>query len=333
MIMNNATETCDSLSVAASKRTHAIARRRGSCRPCLANAIPATSKGGFIAGRSVCCDNTRSLTEEWRRPTGQRRKDPAVLRYMFCSITQRSLIAPVVWISVTLMDGKSFLCAFSVNLDLRLFGNGSTPDLAKADLVRLLAKIPCKDVFDGEQVVSREAASRYLRCISQACGWTFLLLTTLVAFTVRAVRPCFTQAVFLKTKYWSHYVDIERKMFEETCTEHAKSFARICIQQYFESVGGEMQGLHGQHLHEKDKSEDEGEKPKSDEEKLLGIRAQDDMDKVLWNWHTCKPPLNVKKEDFNSANSNGTININGFSNNLQKPDPPKKEWVAYYSKV
>lgn len=120
----------------------------------------------FLLG-FVLNNNVSMLAEEWRRPTGQRRKDPAVLRYMFCSITQRSLIAPVVWISVTLMDGKSFLCAFSVNLDLRLFGNGSTPDLAKADLVRLLAKIPCRDVFDGEQVVSREAASRYLRCISQ----------------------------------------------------------------------------------------------------------------------------------------------------------------------
>ncbi len=66
----------------------------------------------------------------------------------------------------------------------------------------------------------------------QAFGWLFLLIITIAAFLIRAIRPCFTQAAFLKTKYWSHYVDTERKMFDETCTEHAKGFAKICIKQY-----------------------------------------------------------------------------------------------------
>ncbi|KAL7852606.1 hypothetical protein SRHO_G00183910 [Serrasalmus rhombeus] len=283
----------------------------------------------FLLG-FVLNNNVSMLVEEWRRPTGQRGKDPTILRYMFISISQRSLIAPAVWISVTLMDGESFVCAYSVDLDVYQFGNATEHGLSEEELIRTLAKIPCKHIFDGQHIVSREAATRYIQCVSQAFGWLFLLLITVIAFLIRAIRPCFTQAAFLKTKYWSHYVDIERKMFDETCTEHAKSFAKVCIQQYFESISGEMRSFHG-HLRgdDSDDDDDDDEKHNNDEDKLLGIWAQDDMDKVLWNWHTCKPPLSLRKDgvsddakgDANTqeigllsdANVNGTT-VNGYDN-------------------
>ncbi|XP_061084889.1 calcium homeostasis modulator protein 1-like [Conger conger] len=297
----------------------------------------------FLLG-FVLNNNVSMLAEEWKRPTGKRRKDPTVLKYMFCSIAQRSFIAPAVWISVTLMDGKSVLCAFSVDLDFNQFGNGSHHNLSDAELVRLLATIPCKDIFDGQQFISREAATRYLRCISQAFGWLFLLLMTTLAFMVRAIRPCFTQAAFLKTKYWSHYIDIERKMFDETCTEHAKSFAKICIQQYFESISGEMHSFHSQRSGKKrddSKKKENGHNEEGEggeEEKLLGIRAQEDMNKVLWNWHTCKPSLNLKNEqlpngDEQLPNGDAGEKMNGLPNGYHRQVTPKKECVAYYSKV
>lgn len=34
---------------------------------------------------------------------------------------QRALLAPMVWILVTLLDGKIFICAFSVSVDPGLF--------------------------------------------------------------------------------------------------------------------------------------------------------------------------------------------------------------------
>ncbi|KAM3865437.1 calcium homeostasis modulator 1 [Diretmus argenteus] len=281
----------------------------------------------------VLNNNVSMLSEEWKRPTGKRKKDPTILRYMFCSITQRSLIAPAVWVSVTLMDGKSFLCAFSINVDIDQFGNFSLmKGMSEVEKMKLLAKIPCKDLFDQHEI--RVAASRYIKCISQGCGWMFLLMMTFMAFMIRAIRPCFTQAAFLKTKYWSHYIDIERKMFDETCREHAKSFAKVCIHQYFESVSGEMRSFH-RHRSNRDDSDDDEER--SDEEKLHGIRAQDDMNKVLRNWHTCKPPLALRKDrpdgednDRLDAEVNGGTNgvVNGHTHNVGK-----REWAVYYSKV
>ncbi|XP_041840106.1 calcium homeostasis modulator protein 1 [Melanotaenia boesemani] len=289
----------------------------------------------FLLG-FVLNNNVSVLAEEWKRPTGKRTKDPAVLRYMFCSITQRSLIAPAVWVSVTLMDGKSFLCAFSVSLDIDKFVNHSLiSELSETEKIKLLAKIPCKDLFEHHDV--RVAASRYIKCISQACGWMFLLMMTFTAFLVRAIRPCFTQAAFLKTKYWSHYIDIERKMFDETCKEHAKSFAKVCIHQYFENISGEMRSIH-HHGSSKDDSDDDDEnKKKSDEEKLLGIRAKDDMNKVLWNWHACKPALALRKDQTDGEysdklNGNITGGVNGFAQGHTR-DVEKKQWAVYYSKV
>lgn len=123
----------------------------------------------FLLG-FVLNNNVSILSEEWRRPPGPRGKDSTIFRYMIISVTQRSLIAPVVWISVTLMDGKSFLCAYSMDLDISQFGNVTNHSLSDEEFIRLLAKIPCKQIFDGQHIVSREAATRYIRCVSQVGG-------------------------------------------------------------------------------------------------------------------------------------------------------------------
>ncbi|KAF7689559.1 calcium homeostasis modulator protein 1 [Silurus meridionalis] len=327
----------------------------------------------FLLG-FVLNNNVSMLSEEWKRPVGHRGKDPTILRYMFISVSQRSLIAPAVWITVTLMDGKSFLCAFSMDLDISEFviGNFTGYNMSEEEMITLLAKIPCKHIFDGQHILSSESATRYIRCVSQAFGWLFLLILTLIAFTVRAIRPCFSQAVFLKTKYWSHYVDVERKMFDEMCAEHAKSFAKVCIHQYFESVSGDMQSLHNQNRNDSKEADDEN--PKEDD-KLLGIHALEDMNKVLWNWHTSKPPLTLRKngasDDANkkanesrdgvktgydnasfstdqkayedgyvtSKKGNSYMNVDGPMNQHtwtahdHASGIKKKEWAVYYSKV
>uniref|UniRef100_UPI00398E809A calcium homeostasis modulator protein 1 n=1 Tax=Pristiophorus japonicus TaxID=55135 RepID=UPI00398E809A len=274
---------------------------------------------GFVLNNSVS-----ALAEEWRRPAGQRAKDGAVLRYMFCSMGQRALIAPVVWLSVTLLDGKCFICAFSEGLDPRTLGtNMSGPLPAQPQLRRLLATVPCKDIFDPRAGLSREAAYRYLRCLSQALGWCFVLVMTFLAFLVRAMRPCFTQVAFLKTKYWSHYIDIERKLFEETCTEHAKSFAKVCIQQFFEGMQDEMTRGYSHYQPPRLSDTEVGE----EQEKLFGITDCENMNKLLKNWHKCKPPLNVNTNTGAQQTSPASnIKLNNWT-------APRRQNVVFYSKV
>lgn len=53
-------------------------------------------------------------------------------RYLFSAMIQRALLAPMVWILVTLLDGKIFICAFSVSVDPALFSGiwNTTPNKA-----------------------------------------------------------------------------------------------------------------------------------------------------------------------------------------------------------
>nr|6LMW_A Chain A, Calcium homeostasis modulator 1,Calcium homeostasis modulator protein 2 [Oryzias latipes]6LMW_B Chain B, Calcium homeostasis modulator 1,Calcium homeostasis modulator protein 2 [Oryzias latipes]6LMW_C Chain C, Calcium homeostasis modulator 1,Calcium homeostasis modulator protein 2 [Oryzias latipes]6LMW_D Chain D, Calcium homeostasis modulator 1,Calcium homeostasis modulator protein 2 [Oryzias latipes]6LMW_E Chain E, Calcium homeostasis modulator 1,Calcium homeostasis modulator prote len=185
----------------------------------------------FLLG-FVLNNNVSVLAEEWKRPTGRRTKDPSVLRYMLCSITQRSLIAPAVWVSVTLMDGKSFLCAFSINLDIEKFGNASLViGMTETEKLKFLARIPCKDLFEDNEV--RVAATRYIKCISQACGWMFLLMMTFTAFLIRAIRPCFTQASYRQEAYWAQYRANEDQLFQRTAEVHSRVLAANNVRRFF----------------------------------------------------------------------------------------------------
>ena len=150
--------------------------------PCLPGYNAAYSAGILLAPPLVLFllglvmnNNVSMLAEEWKRPPGRRAKDPAVLRYMFCSMAQRALIAPVVWVAVTLLDGKCFLCAFCTAVPVSLLGNGSlVPGLPPPELARLLARVPCSEIYDGDWLLAREVAVRYLRCISQVRDWMAL---------------------------------------------------------------------------------------------------------------------------------------------------------------
>uniref|UniRef100_A0A672NUZ5 Calcium homeostasis modulator 1 n=1 Tax=Sinocyclocheilus grahami TaxID=75366 RepID=A0A672NUZ5_SINGR len=234
------------------------------------------------------------------------------------------LIVPPIWFYLL---GYSFLCAFSATADLSEFLNESYQSLSKKEHLKLQARVPCKDVFDGHEIISREA-----------CGWTFLMVITIAAFLIRAIRPCFTQAAFLKTKYWSRYIDTERcKLFDETCKEHAKSFAKVCIQQYFKSISGEILPQFQLPTKKGKGNKDDdggGGKQKSDEEKLLGIRKEDDMNKVLWNWHICKRALMLNKR---AEDKNGHAHLDRPTLRLSEErythTPVKTTAVAYYSKV
>ncbi|XP_009906514.2 calcium homeostasis modulator protein 3 [Dryobates pubescens] len=230
--------------------------------------------------------NRQSLVmlEEWSRPQGRRKKDLAVIRYMCSSIMQRAMVAPVVWIIVTLLDGKCLICAFSGSVDPEKFvGFANTTPV---QVQQLLAKVPCKDDELMRNNTSRKAVSRYLRCWSQALGWSILLILIVAAFLARWLRPCFNQVTLLQARHWSNYIDIEQKIFEETCCEHSRQFAHKCILHFFESMRQEIK----QHSFRLPR---EGEGAEREEDLLWGITNQDEVNKLLKMWYYQKPPLNV----------------------------------------
>ncbi|XP_030060719.1 calcium homeostasis modulator protein 3 [Microcaecilia unicolor] len=228
------------------------------------------------------------MLEEWKRPTGRRKKDLAIVKFMCFSVIQKAMIAPMVWIIVTLLDGKCFVCAFSGLVDPGKFSGFTNNTLQEIQL--LLSKVPCKEDDLMRNNTSRKAVSRYLRCWSQALGWSILLFLIVLAFLAKSLRPCFNQTAFLQTRYWSNYIDIEQKIFDETCCEHAREFAHKCILHFFESMQVEikMRCFKTQKAQKEEESNEE-------ESCLHGITNQEQMNNLLKSWYQSRPPLDINQ--------------------------------------
>ncbi|XP_030298305.1 calcium homeostasis modulator protein 3 isoform X2 [Sparus aurata] len=203
--------------------------------------------------------HTGVMMDEWMRPIGNRSKNPAVVKYLFSAMIQRALLAPMVWILVTLLDGKIFICAFSVSVDPALFSG--LPNNTGLDVIKIMAKVPCKEDIIFRNSSFRKAVSRYVRCYSQ-------------------------------TRYWSNYLDVEQKLFDETCVLHARDFARKCVVQFFEDMR-EDTVLHLPHPPFIANSREAWEE--EEEERLHGISKQDQMDQLLNKWYYSKPELDVTR--------------------------------------
>ncbi|XP_007530576.1 calcium homeostasis modulator protein 3 [Erinaceus europaeus] len=238
------------------------------------------------------------LVEEWRRPPGHRRKDPGIIRYMCSSVLQRALAAPLVWVLLALLDGKCFVCAFSNSVD-----PGKFQDLANmtpSQMQLFLAKVPCKEDELVKDSPARKAVSRYLRCLSQAIGWSVTLLLIVLAFLARCLRPCFDQTVFLQRRYWSNYVDLEQKLFDETCCEHARDFAHRCVLHFFASMQSEMraralrwEGHARGHDHTPMPEPQEELDAERGKAHLRAISSREQVDQLLSTWYSRKPPLDL----------------------------------------
>ncbi|XP_057704802.1 calcium homeostasis modulator protein 3 [Corythoichthys intestinalis] len=235
--------------------------------------------------------HTGVMMDEWMRPVGKRSKNPAVVKYLFSAMIQRALLAPMVWILVTLLDGKIFICAFSVSVDPVLFSG--MPNNTGLDVIKIMAKVPCKEDIIFRNRSFHKAVSRYVRCYSQAVGWSILLFLIALGAMGRLLKPCFeNHATFLQTRYWSNYLDVEQKLFDETCVLHARDFARTCVVQFFEDMREDVEfcSPHPQFI-----KHFSAEWEKEEQERLHGIIKQEQVDNLLKKWYFSKPELDVTK--------------------------------------
>uniref|UniRef100_A0A674BWC8 Calcium homeostasis modulator 3 n=1 Tax=Salmo trutta TaxID=8032 RepID=A0A674BWC8_SALTR len=241
--------------------------------------------------------HTGVMMEEWLRPIGKRSKNPAIVKYMFSAMMQRALLAPMVWILVTLLDGKIFICAFSMSVDPNPVTNSDFhpnphPESKYSSL--LMAKVPCKEDMIFRNSTFRKAVSRYVRCYSQAIGWSILLFFILLGALGRLIKPCFDEhATNLQTRYWSNYLDIEQKLFDETCVLHCRDFARKCVVQFFE--GMREDAVLRLPLSPEVRYRGDEDMVDEEEERLHGITKQEQMDQLLQTWFQCKPELDVTR--------------------------------------
>lgn len=87
-------------------------------------------------------------------------------------------------------------------------------------------------------------------------------------------------------------MDVEAKIFDETCVHHAREFARKCVVHFFENIedNAVLRMPLSPDLRFK-KSDSDSEK----DELLYGITRKDQVDLLLQSWFQCRPDLDVTK--------------------------------------
>lgn len=148
--------------------------------------------------------------------------------------------------------------------------------------------------------VSRHTHPRLPPLRLQVIGWSVTLLLIVVAFLARCLRPCFDQTVFLQRRYWSNYVDLEQKLFDETCCEHARDFAHRCVLHFFASMQSEMRarGLRRDSASQDPEPLEMPEPPEgldggSRKAHLRAVSSREQVNHLLSTWYSRKPPLDL----------------------------------------
>lgn len=124
-------------------------------------------------------------------------------------------------------------------------------------------------------------------------GWSILLFLIVLGSLARLIKPCFDDhASFLQTRYWSNYLDVEQKLFDETCVLHARDFARKCVVQFFEEMRDDsVPVLQRPNFHTHAKEDWDSD----EEERLHGVTRQEQVDQLLNRWYYSKPELDVSR--------------------------------------
>uniref|UniRef100_A0A3Q2PD88 Calcium homeostasis modulator 3 n=1 Tax=Fundulus heteroclitus TaxID=8078 RepID=A0A3Q2PD88_FUNHE len=231
--------------------------------------------------------HTGVMMDEWTRPVGNRSKNPAVVKYLFSAMLQRALLAPMVWILVTLLDGKIFICAFSATVDPGLFSGALQRGCYFPEHL-LFAHTPIHKHHDNDWLQLMALCE-----LLTAIGWSILLFLIILGAMGRLIKPFFDDhATFLQTRYWSNYLDVEQKLFDETCVLHARDFARKCVVLFFEDMTEDsiLRLPHPPFITNGSESwEDE-------EERLHGVTKQEKVDQLLNKWYYSKPELDVTRK-------------------------------------
>ncbi|XP_078497300.1 calcium homeostasis modulator protein 3-like [Lissotriton helveticus] len=235
---------------------------------------------------------TIMILEEMARPSGGREKNKDITKRFLISMLLRALAPPIMWIIISLLDGKFIVCAFSESVDPEPFWGLSNS--TGIDVAQLLAKIPCKDMELLRNATSRKAAARFLKFLSQALGWSLVLFFIFLGALARLLGPLFTSTESIQARYWACYTDLEEKFFEEACIKQNHSFAKKYMKHFFESFGKPRM-----------KSDNDSKKAMeflAEKENFCTTPYPDHLMGILETWYNCKPPVSIRSHNTPAQN-------------------------------
>ncbi|XP_051922558.1 calcium homeostasis modulator protein 5 [Hippocampus zosterae] len=150
---------------------------------------------------------------------------------VFLSIFTGACVAPIMWLSVALLNGTFYECAVSgldENLVVDLFCKNKTMKCREE-----LARVPC-----GRSKLSEEERMDLLlmfRAQSQILGWCIIIIAATFGLLGTCYTNCRSNVSFLQLTFWKRYMDKEKEHFDAYALEYASKLAERNLQSFFEN--------------------------------------------------------------------------------------------------
>ncbi|XP_053830361.1 calcium homeostasis modulator protein 5-like isoform X3 [Vidua macroura] len=154
--------------------------------------------------------------------------------YVFGQITLNALVAPVMWLSVALLNGTFYECAMS--------------GLKNPAYLQALCHSKSENCFEELHLVACDKSSlpfsesdelkRTLQAQSQVAGWLLIAVVVITVFLSYCLASCFSPLSFLHFRYWNSYVHNEQELFDEATEQHSRLYAMQNVKKFFGFVPG-----------------------------------------------------------------------------------------------
>ncbi|KAJ0000566.1 hypothetical protein NQD34_012408 [Periophthalmus magnuspinnatus] len=150
---------------------------------------------------------------------------------VFLSIFSGACVAPIMWLSVALLNGTFYECAVS-GLDetvvVNLFCVNKTLKCREE-----LAHVPC----DRSKLTPNERMELLLmfRSQSQILGWCIIIVAAVVGLCGTCYTNCRSKVSYLQLTFWKRYVEKEKERFDSFAVDYATKLAERNLESFFEN--------------------------------------------------------------------------------------------------
>lgn len=147
------------------------------------------------------------------------------------NVVMGALVAPIMWLSVALLNGTFYECAVSgVNEEwvVNWFCKNFTTTCKDE-----LAKVPCKT--SNLPAAATNELLLMLRAQSQILGWVLIISCAMAALIGTCYKNCRSEVSYLQLTFWKVYMEKEKEKFDTFADSYADRLAERNMKSFFEN--------------------------------------------------------------------------------------------------
>ncbi|XP_043115924.1 calcium homeostasis modulator protein 5 [Puntigrus tetrazona] len=154
---------------------------------------------------------------------------------VFVKVLSGACIAPIMWLSVALLNGTFYECAVSglhENMVVQMFCKNKTRTCQDE-----LPRIPCSK----SQLPPNENMELLLmlRAQSQILGWSIIIISATVALIGTCFKNCRSKVSYLQLTFQKIYMEKEKEKFEVYAEDYATKLAERNLKSFFDNKSPE----------------------------------------------------------------------------------------------